>query len=491
MLYPDAQPQGKSSGSGKPAKPKPKPIPALPAVIYTSFGIQEAEKLRERIKKAEEYRERVREAARNSDKPKQNQKSQKIDSSRQATQPKTPSYDPLSSIRVPRPKPAPASARKETADIGKTEDAASVQAALPDIEAVQGNYGADDPSLERMYAYSNLDLLRVKQDMERRPLTFRLCFEQAQSPREALEFLYAKSPDCNNSELAYLLEQQSLYGGSSPDDANSNDDSDMDLDIDHFAFEYEDHLESRYGYEIKWASGRDTNRLKQLHNLAQATTHIINYLGQEVFDGDEAQASSVFQQQFSQSEAHGQLVVHLGADGKKQAGGPAYGRVPLQGSGEELRKMYLGSAVDIPTIVHEFGHVLDRNVDFTDYLNERVTQIGESRLAYKAYVNLNSDILKWVIEGFAAKQYFARELWADLFMTAVLDPSVSGEKFVVKSIRDVDIDGIFAAFVDPNVIFKCGIDGTCIDKEVKWEDWELAGKVRRYLPEAFRELLSE
>ena len=88
MLYPDAQPQGKSSGSGTSAKPKPKPIPALPAVIYTSFGIQEAEKLRER----------VREAARNSGKPKQNQKSQKTDSSRQAAQPKTPSYDPLSSI---------------------------------------------------------------------------------------------------------------------------------------------------------------------------------------------------------------------------------------------------------------------------------------------------------------------------------------------------------------------------------------------------------
>ncbi len=77
MLYPDAQPQDKSSGSGTSAKPKPKPIPALPAVIYTAFGIQEAEKLRERIKKAEEYRERVRAAARNSDKPKQDAAAQK------------------------------------------------------------------------------------------------------------------------------------------------------------------------------------------------------------------------------------------------------------------------------------------------------------------------------------------------------------------------------------------------------------------------------
>ena len=485
MLYPDAQPQDKSSGKGTSAKPKPKPIPALPAVIYTSFGIQEAEKLRER----------VREAARNSDKPKQNQKSQKTDPSRQAIQPKTPSYDPLSSIQAPRPKPAPAPARKETADIGKAGDEASVQAALPDIEDVQDNYGADDPIPERMYAYSNLDLLRVKQDMERRILTFKLCFEQAQSPREALEFLYAESLDCNNSELTNLLEQQISSGvGNNNDNVNGNDDSDIDLDIHHSAFKYEDHLESMYGYEINWASGRDTNRLKQLHNLDQASTHIVNYLSQEVFDGDEAQALSVFQQRFSQSEAYGQLVVHLGANSGGGAGGPAYGRVPLfHESEEELRKMYLGSAVDIPTIVHEFGHVIDRNVDFTDYLNEPVTQIGESRLVDKAEVNLNTEILKWVIEGFVAKQSFAREFWADLFMTAVLDSSVSGEKFVVKSIRDVDIDGIFAAFVDPNVIFKCGIDGTCIDKEVKWkwEDGRLVGKVRRYLPEAFRELLSE
>ncbi len=116
MLYPDAQPQGKSSGSGMPAKPKPKPIPALPAVIYTSFGIQEAEKLRERI----------REAARNRGKPKQNQKSQKTDSSRQIAQPKAPSYDPLSSIQAPRPKPAPAPA---VPDNGKPKKKKPAQAA--------------------------------------------------------------------------------------------------------------------------------------------------------------------------------------------------------------------------------------------------------------------------------------------------------------------------------------------------------------------------
>ena len=89
MLYPDAQPQDKSSGRGTSAKPKPKPIPALPAVIYTAFGIQEAEKLRERIEKAEEYRERVREAARKSGKPK-NQERIKQDAAAQKRTPSIP-----------------------------------------------------------------------------------------------------------------------------------------------------------------------------------------------------------------------------------------------------------------------------------------------------------------------------------------------------------------------------------------------------------------
>ena len=453
---------------------------SIPAVIYTSFDIRKADELRERIEKAEEYRERVREAAGNSDKPKQNQKSQKTDSSRQAAQSKTPSYDPLSSIQAPRPKPAPASARKETSDIGKTEDAASVQAALPDIEDVQDNYGADDPSPERMYAYSNLDLLRVRQDMERRLLTFRLCFEQAQSPREALDFLYAESLDCNNSQLTNLLEQQiSSRMGDGGDDANGSD----DLDIHHSAFKYEDHLESVYGYEIKWASGRDTNRLKQLHNLAQASTHIVNYLSQEVFDGDEAQALSVFQQHFSQSEAYGQLMVRLGADAG--AGGPAYGRVPLQGSAD----MYLGSAVDIPTIVHEFGHVIDRSKGIKNSYDTFVSSWRE----WLAGVGLPLNSLIWqhAIEGFAGKQSLDREVWADLFMTAVLSPSNSGisKPYEVYSIIDDRLEEF--AELGGASFYECSERGGCAWRPVEWRSKGKHGeKAEEHFPMLLRELLS-
>ena len=91
--------------------------PSLPAVIYTAFGIRKADELRERIEKAEAHREQGRQAARRSSKNTQNQKSPETDSSRQASQPKMPSYDPLASIRPPRPKPAPA----PTSDIRQAE----------------------------------------------------------------------------------------------------------------------------------------------------------------------------------------------------------------------------------------------------------------------------------------------------------------------------------------------------------------------------------
>ena len=113
--------------------------------------------------------------------------------------------------------------------------------------------------------------------------------------------------------------------------------------------------------------------------------------------------------------------------------------------------------------------------------------------------NLNRDVLDYVIEGFVAKKFFALELWADLFMTAVL----SGEKFTVKSVKDRtfsntgeiidDPIGIFQTFVnpDPNApIFTCGKDATCIERIVKWEAGPIPEYTQRYLPIVFRTLLS-
>ena len=114
--------------------------------------------------------------------------------------------------------------------------------------------------------------------------------------------------------------------------------------------------------------------------------------------------------------------------------------------------------------------------------------------------NLNRDVLDYVIEGFVAKQFFEQEVWAHLFMTAVLDPAVAGEEFKVESVKDriyndaheviEDDIPIFATFTEPNVILRCGNDATCIERIVKWEAGPIPEYTQRYLPIVFRTVLS-
>lgn len=139
--------------------------------------------------------------------------------------------------------------------------------------------------------------------------------------------------------------------------------------------------------------------------------------------------------------------------------------------------MYLGSNVNIATIVHEFGHVIDRSVHFTDYLSETLPPAGISRLASNAGLyGINLDqTLHLAIQGFAAKQYYSEEFWADLFMTAVLDPLVSGETYQVYSILPAAMDDfveLFAAAPEgENVFFDCRGDGeevVCDYRDVMW-----------------------
>ena len=413
---------------------------------------------------------------------------------------------------------------KILADTNQANDESPVQEVLPDIAEGQDDFDAnavfDGIISDRLFAYSNLDIIRVRQDMETRPLTFKLAFEQHESPRSACEFLYAEVPDCNDTELAHLqqvVEQQTAISvgmGGDPDETGGSGFSVPRRSL----IRYEEHLESKYEFDIEWGEASDDRNMpEQLNNLAKAIAYIVNYLSIEVYDGDESKALAAFQQYFSQN-TYGKLVVFLGADDDNGAGGSGLGKVPLQKNlpVEELRKMYLGSAVDIPTIVHEFGHVIDRSKGFTAYLEETVEDPTNpsqsiSRLAAESgeYFNVlnegwrslysfnpNRDVLDLVIEGFVAKQSFAAELWADLFMTAVL----SGEGFVVESVKDrtYDEDGnitddpiaIFANFTDPEVVFRCGIDAPCFDRAVQWEDTYFAKAAQWYLPKVFLALLS-
>ena len=401
---------------------------------------------------------------------------------------------------------------KILADTNQANDESPVQEVLPDIAEGQDDFGAnavfDGISPERLHAFSNLEFLRVKQDIERRPLTFKLAFEQHESPRSACEFLYAEVPDCNDTELAHLqqvVEQQTAISvgmGGDPDETGGSGFSVPRRSL----IRYEEHLESKYELDIEWGEASDDRNMpEQLNNLAKAIAYIVNYLSVEVYDGDESKALAAFQQYFSQN-TYGKLVVFLGAD--DNTGGSGLGGVPLQESlpDDELRKIYLGSAVDIPTIVHEFGHVIDRSVGFTAYLTETVPPAGMSRLVTESeeYVeergegfaalysfNLNRNVLDYVIEGFVAKQFFKEELWADLFMTAIFHPNVSGAEFTVKSIDDIKahID-VFETFTNPEVIFRCGTNAPCIERTVEWEDGSKAEYAQWYLPRVFRKLLS-
>ena len=397
-------------------------------------------------------------------------------------------------------------------DHGKAETGA--QEVLRDIAEVQDEFGSerlvDGISLDRAHAFSNLEFLRVKQDMERRPLTFKRCFEQAESPRSALEFIYATPPNLADDDLRHLeqaaKEESDIRAGMA--DGGADKAHVTGFTNSRPILRYEEHLEDKYRFAIEWGeASNETNKAGQLNNVARSVAHIVNYLAEQVYDGDESKALGVFQQHFSQSE-FGQLEIHLGSESDPKDRG--YGSVPLpyyDAAGnlintdvEELKKMYLGSAVVIPTIVHEFGHVIDRNINMTGLLEgkEGDGKFHLSKADPKYGAVLDEIILDYVIEGFVAKQFFSQELWADLFMTAVL----SGEGFEVESVRgkiysetgellENDI-AIFKTFNDPDgPIFTCGSDAPCYKRAVEWKNKNIARAVRAFLPKVLLHAQSE
>ena len=203
---------------------------------------------------------------------------------------------------------------------------------------------------------------------------------------------------------------------------------------------------------------------------------------------------SVYRRHFGQTNA-GPLRVLLGEDNllaevfglePEEADEAKYlGNVPLKASasGEELEKIYLGSEVNIATITHEFLHVLDRNTDITQDIVDHWVHKTEYRRT-KTFTNLLSRI--------AAKQTVFAELWADVGMTAVLDPAVSDvrEPYKVFSVKDT---------YDPNTgtwlyleklqianVFDCGsIPGACAFREVGWRKTRNASDVRAYMIDLF------
>ena len=344
---------------------------------------------------------------------------------------------------------------EDSTDANQAKDETSAQVVLRDIEEVQDDFGTigifDGISPDRLHHYSNPDVIRVQQDMEQRPLIFKRCFEQAESPRSALEFIYANCPVTDESELRHLeqvaQDQSDIRAGmaegstgDAPNDVQETftlDDvrqfTEIDLATETFdaddAAHYEKLLEAVFEYVIVFDDENynysPEDKIRQMHNLARSNLHIVDYLNEVFVNDDKTSGLTAFQQYFSESK-YGQLKVYLGAD--IETGGPDLGRGPLPESTEQnLDTVFLGSQVNIASIVHEFGHVLDRSIGIED----EYTDTWGTVFPWPDWINsvglpLNELIYKHAIGGYAGKQFLTDEVWADIFMTAVLDPSNPG-----------------------------------------------------------------
>jgi hypothetical protein len=209
----------------------------------------------------------------------------------------------------------------------------------------------------------------------------------------------------------------------------------------------------------------------------------------------DGQGLETFRRYFSRNPDGTQIEVQLGANVETR--GAYNGYVPLIGNNNTI---YLGRNVNVATIVHEFGHQLDRwfklsqgtmasgAEGLTGYIGGARTQ-GSLLYQETGKYNLDSDFIAQGLEGFAAKQFFRTEFFADLFMTAVL--AGSGEQ-----VFSLDIDGLntsqrselevyqlqnISAFADcqlqsngtivANIPLPTGtITIPCRDKLVDWQD---------------------
>ena len=339
------------------------------------------------------------------------------------------------------------SQKDDAPDADRGKDAISVQALLPDIAEMQDDFGnsavIDGISPDHWHRYSNLDVLDVQQDIERRPLTFQRCFVHSESPRMAMEFIYAEPPKLSESELWYCQQEaeQQMRIRAGMAIGGAGDAYATDFTNRRSILRYEERIEKKYGFAIEWGvAAKETNMAGQLNDLAKSVAHVVDYLDVVYADDPQTTGISVFQQYFSQNE-HGQLKIQLGADAffaehfenitKEDA--PYIGFVPLNGT----NNMYLGSMVDIATIVHEFGHVIDRSLSIEDEYRIQGLNIPAWNEWYeKTGLVLNSSILQYGIVGFAGKQKADEEFWADLFMTAVLASVVGGPLYVYSSTYD-------------------------------------------------------
>ena len=440
---------------------------------------------------------------------------------------------------------AGSSQTQESSDADHGRDETRAQDELPDFEDGQVDYSTAEflaglnPNV--LPEYSSLDVIHVKKILEARLRTVARIIATSDSFEVACGYLFAFPEDVGGVEVirrAWSLCQgeRGASGGISGDVRNDVEEMFTIDDVRQFivvgtettaagdAAYYEEMLEEVFEYEIVFDDEQyhysDEEKIRQLQNLARSNLHIVDYLD-DLFIYDESRTGlTVFQQHFSESK-YGQLKVHLGAD--VETGGPDLGRGPLPESTEEnLDTVFLGSTVNTASIVHEFGHVLDRSLGIEDaYTDTWGTVFPWPDWIRNVGLPLNEDILRHAILGYAGKQLLSDEIWADLFMTAVLDPSnpyidepytvysttypahtefvnerakVLGKPYIEAHGEEVALRiGRNLAIAE---FYDCAVHGDCKQLKVRWAEKspyaskDFGALARQYFPKLLRHLLS-
>jgi hypothetical protein len=219
-------------------------------------------------------------------------------------------------------------------------------------------------------------------------------------------------------------------------------------------------LERVFGYNIEIEPEFQDNpdeQIRMLATLGEASLAILDYFDSIIEGDDILDAVDTFHTFFAYNPSpdgtQTQIVVRLGADtaiatafGIPPEDAAYQGNVPLSGTSNEI---LLGSEVNVATIVHEFGHQLDRWFRRSGLLGsqDQISNLLRSGVEQELLpIDEGAGMLLDLIyddgiQGFAAKQLADAELWADLFMTAVL----SGTGYEVYSILPDWVDEFIEA----------------------------------------------
>jgi hypothetical protein len=273
--------------------------------------------------------------------------------------------------------------------------------------------------------------------------------------------------------------------------------------------EAEEFLEMTLGYDLQLGSDITAT---ELTTFVEGNLAIIEYLN-EVTNGNGLQA---FIQIWSQNPDGQQVLIQFGDIAEGQTGGDVYGFVPQPESSDDaigLRSIYLGSGVNVATLVHEFGHHLDRwfklrqdpafggQGGLTGYLTSINPESGFSNMydITSAQYNLNIEFTANALQGFAGKQFLPSEYFADLFMTAVLDRrgetvySLDIDQLDTRVRQEISV-AIGQEFVDcQDGSTSITVNGEtytipCGDQVVGWQDSEVGAAMDGFLLGAFSSL---